>query len=700
MAEQAEEIIIDVKVNAESTAKELSEVTALLAQLKVEQRQLTKEIEAGNDADGKKARQLVEVAKEVQSLTAQQKSLTGQLQTTYEANNKLGTSFREMDALARQLENQYKALSKEQRESAEGQALKKALIEQKKALKEFDAELGNHQRNVGNYPQTWLSVIPGMNKVSGVIQSLGADMGTLSTEGVKAFSGIGKSIASFGKMFLTPPVIIIAATLGAIMYAAQKLREAFQRNDEASTKLQAAFAKLQPIGDAIGILFNKLADVIATLVEKIMSAYEWIIKLGNRLGIVSDEFVVATAAASALVRSVDELEEIERRYTVNSAQRSKQVAQLRNEAMSTDDLQARIDKLKEAIELEKQTMQEAVAIAQKRLSNLQQEAAKIGDTSDETQNKIAQAQAELYRAQEAYYSGTIRLLNQLKRAQNEYYEQVADKEEIEAIKQRLLTAKNAIQELTKPAPIEDTEIEDMLRPLTAYEQAVADLMASGMTFNDAQKKIAMETRSAWAGTASSIAGAMSASFGAISDLLSAYSEESEEAAKAAKGFALVGIIASEAESVANGVRAMTAAIAGATNAGAATGPAAVITTPLFITEMVSIVGGMIASTIANIAQAKNILGGAKFATGGIVAGTSYTGDRVPAMVNSGEMILNRQQQSRLFEIANAQSSAAGYEMTRAAMTDALQAMPAPVMVYSEFQQFGKQVTTYKEIASI
>ena len=42
----------------------------------------------------------------------------------------------------------------------------------------------------------------------------------------------------------------------------------------------------------------------------------------------------------------------------------------------------------------------------------------------------------------------------------------------------------------------------------------------------------------------------------------------------------------------------------------------------------------------------------KFASGGIVGGTSFYGDRVTANVNSGEMILNRAQQTRLFQMAN------------------------------------------------
>lgn len=53
------------------------------------------------------------------------------------------------------------------------------------------------------------------------------------------------------------------------------------------------------------------------------------------------------------------------------------------------------------------------------------------------------------------------------------------------------------------------------------------------------------------------------------------------------------------------------------------------------------------ANVANIQQQS-------FETGGIVRGTSFTGDKVQARVNSGEMILNRSQQSQLFNMANGQ----------------------------------------------
>jgi hypothetical protein len=66
-----------------------------------------------------------------------------------------------------------------------------------------------------------------------------------------------------------------------------------------------------------------------------------------------------------------------------------------------------------------------------------------------------------------------------------------------------------------------------------------------------------------------------------------------------------------------------------------------------------------ASTLAfGLAQVAKIQG-QKFADGGIVGGASFVGDRVPALVNSGEMILNREQQATLFNQANGNSSGSG-----------------------------------------
>ena len=92
----------------------------------------------------------------------------------------------------------------------------------------------------------------------------------------------------------------------------------------------------------------------------------------------------------------------------------------------------------------------------------------------------------------------------------------------------------------------------------------------------------------------------------------------------------------------------------------------------------------------------------KYAEGGTVPGTSYTGDKLIAHVNSGEGIYTGTQANNLLqEIAN--NPARGgfdYSAMAEAMAVAVAAQPAPVVVYSELQEFGQKVSTFNEIASV
>jgi len=72
--------------------------------------------------------------------------------------------------------------------------------------------------------------------------------------------------------------------------------------------------------------------------------------------------------------------------------------------------------------------------------------------------------------------------------------------------------------------------------------------------------------------------------------------------------------------------------------------------------------GIIAET-ARVATTISGINSQSFEQGGIVAGTSFSGDNVQANVNSGEMILNRQQQSNLFSLAQGNGSGSGQPIT-------------------------------------
>lgn len=81
----------------------------------------------------------------------------------------------------------------------------------------------------------------------------------------------------------------------------------------------------------------------------------------------------------------------------------------------------------------------------------------------------------------------------------------------------------------------------------------------------------------------------------------------------------------------------------------------------------ALVGAAGAAQIALITANKPVA--PSFATGGIVGGTSYTGDRVQANVNSGEMILTYAQQKRLFDIANGGRTGGNVQVFNSASND-------------------------------
>ena len=187
----------------------------------------------------------------------------------------------------------------------------------------------------------------------------------------------------------------------------------------------------------------------------------------------------------------------------------------------------------------------------------------------------------------------------------------------------------------------------------------------------------------------------------MNDFASALGEfagESEAAAKAQKAFAFTGILLNQAQSISEGALAIAKGVESAAG----------IPFPANIPAIISItaqIGAMIAGVTSAIAQAKQIFSksdAGNFANGGTIDGTSYTGDRLIAHVNSGEGIYTGKQANNLLqEIANNPlRGGADMDAMTAAFTAAVAALPAPKMVYSEFNDFTQEVATYNELAAI
>ena len=824
MAEGRETAILDVKLDAGKVAQDLSDLITRIAALKQQQKELHDEIKAGNDVDGKYAEQLIRVKdqlawteKQAKGLSATTKLLNADTMTYSDSLNG------ERQKLA-DMQKAYDQLDKAQRESEGGKAFLEAIKAQSDAVKGLEEETGRAQRNVGNYPKVF-------GQAQNALSKLGVSMQDLQAKGLKAFSGLGQSIKAFGKAFITPPVGIIVAILSAIMLVVQKVSAAFKKNDDAMTALQKAFAIFKPIGEAIGAVFNAIANAIAKVVEWAAKAVSWIV------GKLAPGYKKAADEAQALVQAQDDLQEAERKYTVNSAKRNKEIAQLRAEAMDKEKYTAaeRRKMIEDAIKLEAKNLEDEKKIKAEQLRILEETARRERDTSDETKDKIAQARAAMYQAEEAYFTGVRSLQKQLtafdkeeqaarekaaadaakKREERRKAEEEAEKaraanakqiaqqaedftisliqdetartiaqrqiqgeREIQALKDKLEHEKNLTEESRKQLAelikgkqqALDVELEQMAtdaanakteqemqveqeraqhileykRELAesgseeelAIQKELLDLqMAQALentelteeekylireTFTkkaeelDTQYhknliKTAQDARAAYKESLKATAATASQTFGAMSDLLAAYGEENEDAAKASKAFGIMQIITDQAISIADTAKAISAAVAGATAAAASTGPAAPFVLAGYIAAMVGAVLGALGSIASTIAQAKQLMSSAdsagkdagKYAGGGTVPGTSYTGDKLIAHVNSGEGIYTGTQANNLLqEIANNPLRGGASEEMAAAMAAAVAALPAPVLVLKELNDFESKVTTYNEIASV
>ena len=253
-------------------------------------------------------------------------------------------------------------------------------------------------------------------------------------------------------------------------------------------------------------------------------------------------------------------------------------------------------------------------------------------------------------------------------------------------------------ELQQQAELENTILNEEEKYLIVekYEKLKQALVAETAKKNEEQ---ATQMKMQLSASLQMMAKNASSAFGQMSELLEGYGEENEKASKAAKAFALMQLATDQAISISQTARAMVEAVQGATQAAASTGPLAPVMLAVYIAEMVGLVLGAVAGQVASIKQAKGILSGEKFESSGIVGGTSFSGDKVVAHVNSGEMILNREQQTRLFDMANF-GGGFDYSGLAQALTQAVASLPSPTLQYQEFKDFQSSVQRVTKIAEL
>ena len=192
----------------------------------------------------------------------------------------------------------------------------------------------------------------------------------------------------------------------------------------------------------------------------------------------------------------------------------------------------------------------------------------------------------------------------------------------------------------KIEPITDLEVQTALKPLIDLSENPINIKANldGLTtVADLEKITAFQNKlNETQAIAQGVANGISSSLNVLSQGITNSLGDAENGIDRFLGTfvasALKVISAALSESIA-------LAILGSNQGAVGTGALAPFTQPAFLASMVGSVVGAFAAI-------------PKFANGGIVPGGNFNGDRVPALLNSGEMVLNASQQSSLFSALN------------------------------------------------
>lgn len=726
-----EQVIISVDLDAGQLEQQLEKVTADLVALKDQQRALTQEFKAGEISAQEYSIRSKSLSQEISTLSRQQGNLTQAVKLTTTATKDYGDSLDGERAKLNDMQKAFAALSKEQRESAAGQEFLKSIKEQSDAVKAMEQSMGDARRNVGNYAE---SILQASGQMGGFGKATSAIINPIkgATNGLKA-------------MAATPIIAILNILITIIV----KLADKFKQNGAAMESLTKTFGLFNGVGVIVSKIIDGIADGVVWLADKLYD-------LADRFGLISD-----VAKESARLSSEQlEIQKAENALIAETADRELEISELRAKVAEKNKYtaQQRLDFLKEAQKLEKEQSDAEYQLAKRRYE-LQVALNAQSESSQDDLRKENELYAAMVGAQTAYNNKVRKLNAQMTEAQNqlkaeakeageaivETTEEVAEaeveteeerakrireirekyglvtdeekyNEQLELLRahfsDQLLTEEEylqAVQNLKEKygiksatdeavATVEDEGIDQLVKDALGLDKDAMEyyneLLQSGMdkmqAFELASKRMAQNNAKNFA----TAAGAMAGAFNDMAQMLNEYGKSNEKAQKAIKAFALAGILASQAQSIAEGALAISSGIASAQSVPFPANIAAIATTVATIT-------GLIVSTASSFMQAKQLLSGADagaFEQGGIVGGTSYTGDKLTARVNSKEMILTQSQQARLFEIANTPAAIGGidYEALAAAMA----AQPAPVMDYTEFRQFGQKVSTYKEITRV
>ncbi len=168
----------------------LSDNKEKISKLRASLRELSKEHKEGaiSEKDYKSKRDAT--VSQLRTLTEQNKQYSAILRNHTQVAIATTGSYNEMKASMLQLEKEYYSLTQAAREGAKGMDILNSIGKLNQQLKDIDAQMGNYQRNVGNYASGW-------NGLNVSIQQLARELPALSVSANTFFLAISNNLPMF-----------------------------------------------------------------------------------------------------------------------------------------------------------------------------------------------------------------------------------------------------------------------------------------------------------------------------------------------------------------------------------------------------------------------------------------------------------------------------------------------------------------------
>lgn len=470
----AEEKILDIRVNYDDAIRKIAEYRTQLDVLRKVEQTLKEDVKEGRISREKANLQLSEAKIATREYTESIRVLEKEILNTRKAEKEQEGSLKSLRSELSNLTSAYDSLSRAEREGAKGKDMAEKIRTVSEELKTAEEETNRFQRSVGSYEQAINSAISSNAPIIGQLKSMTEATGGLSASlmaGVQAVKAFSVQLLA---LLANPVVAILAAIAVAIMVVVK----AINSSEEASNRWNVVIAPLTRSLNFLLSVIQLLAGGILSVVETGAKMVNWLSSIAEKLPIVGDSIKKVNDANKegiAIAKEKIQIEQQSRKDEVQNAKDALAVSELRTKAKDKEKYtsEERLKFVKQAGDLEEQQADRNVKLAERRLKALQTES-QWAENNAETNKELARLEADVYRARKEFFDKT----REMKEQENTLIAETAAAEKAAAEKRKEAT--------NKAKEIRDNEIEEIRKAQDEIFKTLKEGVDKQKVITDAQ----------------------------------------------------------------------------------------------------------------------------------------------------------------------------------------------------------------------